>query len=142
MAPDPDILIDRLSYEKRAWLDVERMHDALKLTGQSSDESVAGEDVYYVRKMDWRSQEVVKHYDFLKIAQNAGFDQYGKRRSGTKPRTRKRRQGAALTSRRPPAGLPINLYDAGWYMALSKRDQRDLDAKEAIEFLTAAGDDV
>lgn len=117
--PDPTIPIAQLSFEKKAWIDVNNMHAALGLVGQSSDESVAGESSYYVRKMDWRSPDVVKCYELVKKAQSTGFNMYGKRSPGTKPRDRKRRQGASLTSRTAPAGLPSNLYDGDWYQSLT-----------------------
>lgn len=118
------------------------MHQALGLEGQSSDEAPDNNDVCIVREQDWKDKGVVRRYEVVKRQQATGFNRFGKRLPGTKPRIRVRRAGAAFTTRRAPSGLPINLYDPGWYASLTSREQEDLNAQEPIIFLTHPEDDV
>ena len=115
------------------------MHTKLGLCGQSSDDSIAGEEDYYVRWMEWRSPDVVQRYELVKKAQTR-LSKYGKRLPGNKFRNRKRRDNVGPSSRAPPAGLPINLYNPQWYMDLPERARIDLNAGEPIKFATAPTD--
>lgn len=135
-SPDPEIPVNELTHEKKAWLDVLLMHQELGLAGQSSDDSLPGSDTYIVREMDWRSPEIVNRYGMVKTTMSNGYTEYGKRRSGTKPRQRLRRKDYGYTSRQVPAGLPINFYNPTWYMSLNWRQKRDLEAKEEVTFST------
>lgn len=139
-SPDPEVPISELTHEKKAWLDALLMHEELSLAGQSSDDSLPGSDIHFVREMDWRSSEIASRYDMVKAAMAKGYTEHGKRRSGNKPRERMRRKDHGQTSRRVPAGLPINFYDPVWYTGLNWRQKRDLEAKEEMVFLTHVND--
>ena len=94
-----------------------------------------------MKRMDWRSPDVVQRYELVKNAQN-GLSKYGKRLPGNKFRSRKRRDNVGTTARAPPAGLPINLYNPQWYEALTAKAKIDLDAKSRIVFVTGPTDNV
>lgn len=135
--PDGEIPLGRLSEEARSWVDLNKMHEALGLDGQSSDESEDGLEgsTYAVHKLQWRSEEVLKRYRKVKISQ---VQANGKRRTGAAPRKRVRLQNQSESLRLAPTGKPINLYDKAWYDGLSTRQKRDLAATDALKFLTSA----
>lgn len=139
-SPDTTIALEDLPHEKKAWFDALMMHSKLGLAGQSSDDSMPDSDTHYVREMDWRAPDIVKRYEMVAKCMESGYTAYGKRKSGNKPRKRIRRKGYGPTSRRVPAGLPINFYDAEWYTDLNSRQQRDLGATAEMVFLTHVDD--
>lgn len=114
-----------------------RMHHALGLYGQSSDESDGGgkQGTYDVRKLKWRHPDVVQRYGRANPKKHA-LNSYGKRKTGAPPRDRVRPRNPIESARPPPIGLPLNLYDPVWYNDLRAGAKRDLKAKPAIKFLT------
>lgn len=140
--PDDQIPTDELDANAKAWTDLLRMHEALGLHGQSSDESDGGEGngTYEVRKLKWRHPDVVRRYGRANPKKHA-LNLYGKRKTGALPRDRVRPRNPTESARPPPIGLPLNLYDPGWYDDLRAGAKRDLQAKPAMEFLTTADAD-
>jgi hypothetical protein len=60
---------------------------------------------------------------------------YGKTQPGNTPWVRKRRVNATKSSRRAVPGLPINFYNATWYVTLQNWDKFALKAKPVFEVL-------
>ena len=140
--PSPDLVergIQHLDDQTKMWLDAHRMHEQLGLEGMSSDDSEVETPERYVRAMSWRSHDVVKHYKKIDLYRKK-MTKWGKYLPGTKPPTRHRIRGAPSSSRPPPTGKPINLYDAEWYAGLTHGQRVDLKAKAAMNFLIEADD--
>ncbi|KAF9523439.1 hypothetical protein CPB83DRAFT_839683 [Crepidotus variabilis] len=134
--PDPKMVereYDLLDNEALQWLDAQQMHEALGLEGMSLDESEAEDSTRYVKVMDWRSSNVIKHYKKIDSGR-ARMMKWGKNLPGTKPQNRKRRSNALPSNRPPPTGKPINMYNADWYAALTSYQKQDLKAGPTMEF--------
>lgn len=141
--PDEDTALGRLTESAKAWIDLQRIHDALGKEGQSSDESDNGgqeDPVYEVRVMEWRAEEVVQRYARANPRKHI-LNLHGKRKAGTLPRNRVRVRNASASVRAPPTGKPINLYNPEWYGKLSARQKLSLNAAPPIKYLTSADAD-
>lgn len=135
--PPPERIIaniGNLSEEVQAWMCIHEMHVELGQEGMSSDDSEADVDGRYVRKMGWRSPEVIGCYAIVDPLRKS-MTKWGKLRPGFKPNERKRETGTPSSSRPPPIGKPINLYDSVWYNMLTPFEKQDLMAKPAINIL-------
>lgn len=117
------------------WHAIFEMIDHLSPAGMSSDESdrgASGQRIYLVKKRAWRSSALVQYLNLVDNDRNT-TNGYGNTRSGNPPRTRIRRSGNPTVSERGAVpGLPLNFYDKTWYSVLSRRDKRDLGAKEEM----------
>ena len=141
--PDPQIPIEDLDEESKAWIDNYKIVDALGLDGQSSDESDDDNDgVYNVKILDWRNKNLVKRLNKADAARKT-TNKYGTRRPGTKSRTHKMRlaRDSRVTGRVARTEKPINFYNEDWYMALTAQQKIDLKAGPMVEFPTSLSDD-
>lgn len=101
----------------------------------SSDEPDEDDpQVFNVRVLPWRAKDLMKTCIQTDEARNT-TNGFGNRRAGNLPRTRKRRKTGRTSSRKAPAGKPINFYDPEWYKGLGKDRQKKLATKTAVEVL-------
>lgn len=126
--------IENLDEETRKWMSTSEMHQQLGPEGMSSDDSEADENGRYVRKIEWRSPEVIERYALVDSLRRS-MTKWGTLKRGCKPQERKREERAPGSSRPAPTGKPINFYDPAWYNKLTPLEKRDLKAETAMEFL-------
>jgi hypothetical protein len=102
--------------------------------GMSSDESGEddkGRNTYTVNKSLWRDKEITRMLRFVDRDHNT-TNAYGNTRGGNPPRVRILR-GGKESMREAVPGLPKNFYDRTWYMGLSNKDKKELNAKPPIK---------
>ena len=140
--PDPEIPLEELDDDSKAWIDSYNIIDKLGIDGQSSDETDEdNEGVYSVKLLNWRNKQLIKRLNNADEVRRT-MNKYGTRRPGTKRRTRKRRSArdARQTVRPPPTGKPINFYNEDWYMSLTRQQKKDLNAGPEFGLLTSLDD--
>jgi len=105
--------------------------------GMSSDDSEIDDDgrkEFKVRRMPWRSKEIETR--LIQVDKDRNMtNAYGNSRAGNQPRHRIRRNAKKLSLRKPSAGYPLNFYDDKWYAGLTKSQQEDLSATDAVDWL-------
>lgn len=92
----------------------------------SSEESSVEDgivNVLRVKNMEWR-RDIEKELEIIDLQRVLDKDIFGSQ--GSKPLLRKRAAENPVTSRDPPVGLPMALYDSMWILQLTKRDMESL----------------
>lgn len=102
--------------------------------GMSSDDTDKEENVYLVKRLEWRSKSMIYYLRTVDADYNL-YNGYGNIRAGNRPRPRKRHPQPNFSNRKAVPGLPRNFYDDNWYGTLTETQKIILGAKPAIDLL-------
>ncbi|PPR07013.1 hypothetical protein CVT26_005208 [Gymnopilus dilepis] len=127
--------------ERKAWKSHFTTIEELGIEGMSSDDPDEEDPLTFdIRTLPWRAKELTKICAQTDAARNT-TNAYGNRRAGNLPRIRRRKEDGRASSRKAPAGKPLNFYDPDWYQLLGRARQIKLAPKESMVFLNAELDD-
>jgi hypothetical protein len=114
--------------EESVWINYHALLDVLGPKGMSLDKSDvndAGHRTYWVRRMNWRDNNVMKKMVDIDKDRNIA-NVYGNIRAANPARSCKQQTDGQDTLRNAPPKLPINLYDTQWYASLRSGQRREL----------------
>jgi hypothetical protein len=123
--------------EEGLWINYHTLLDVLGPKGMSSDESDVddtGHRTYWVRRMNWQDNNVIKKMVDIDKDRNI-TNSYANIRAGNLARSCKWQTDGQDTSRNAPPKLLINLYDTQWYASLRSSQRRELAVGPEISLL-------